>query len=114
MGHDYNIVSATKSLQRAIRAQFDKRGLHLKLISMDSGIPYPTLLSYFPAGEHEPANLPLSALHALAGNIPDDLLSLLAPDGFVMVRAEFSDELEEEAHCLERLRAIHERRRNAA
>jgi hypothetical protein len=73
--------------QCTIRRQLDARGISLKAVSFDSGIPYPTLLSYFPAeGSREPAVMPCSALYCLVGAIPDDLLSLLLPDGRVIVQ----------------------------
>lgn len=73
--------------QLAMRREMDRRGIALKIVSQDSGIPYPTLLSYFPAeGSREPAVMPTSAQYDLAGNMPDDLLSLLLPAGHVIVR----------------------------
>lgn len=73
--------------QLAIRREMDRRGLALKAVSFDSSIPYPTLLSYFPAeGSREPAVMPVSALYSLIGAVPDDLLSLLLPDGHAIVR----------------------------
>ena len=60
----------------------------MKAVSFDSGIPYSTLLSYFPEpGGSIPALMPVSAQFALCGAIPDDILSLLLPDGRLIVRA---------------------------
>jgi len=76
--------------QCVIRRELDRRGIALKAVSFDSGIPYATLLSYFPEqGGREPAAIPGGAIYALAdGNaIPLDLLSLLMPTGFLIVRA---------------------------
>lgn len=77
--------------QRTIRRQLDDRGLSLKAVSFDSGIPYSTLCSYFPgqergAFEKQPAEMPSGAVYSLCGAIPDDLLNLLLPEGFAIVR----------------------------
>lgn len=72
--------------QLAIRRELDRRNIPLKVVAFDSGIKYDTLLSYFPGGERQPAEMPVSAAFSLCGNIPDDLLNLLAPDGFAIVR----------------------------
>jgi hypothetical protein len=114
MPRENNMLHCVKERQRALRRQLDKRNIHLKVLSMDSGIGYSTLLTYFPAGDNDPVNMPLSAFHALAAHVPDDLLSLLLPDELMLTRAEFHNDMEEEAHCLERLRVLHERRRGAA
>jgi len=72
--------------QLAIRREMDRRGIHLKAVHFDSGVPYPSLLSYFPAdGSREPAMMPVCALHALTRALPADLLSLLLPPGFCIV-----------------------------
>lgn len=71
--------------QLAIRREMDRRGISLKAIAFDSGLPYPTLLTYFPAGDHA-ATISGSALFALCGVLPHDLISLLLPDGFQVVR----------------------------
>jgi hypothetical protein len=74
--------------QLAMRREMDRRGIALKAVSFDSRIPYPTLLSYFPAeGSREPAVMPVSALYCLVGTLPDDILSLLLPDGRLIVQA---------------------------
>lgn len=73
--------------QCAIRRELDRRSIALKVVSFDSGIPYSTLLSYFPEeGAREPAVIPGSALYGLCGAIPDDLMNLLMPDGWALVR----------------------------
>ena len=56
-------------------------GLTLKRISQESGIPYSTLKTYCEGK----AEMPLSALYKLIGVIPDELLSVLLPDGRVIV-----------------------------
>jgi hypothetical protein len=73
--------------QAAIRREIDRRGIALKAVEQDSGIPYPTLLSYFPGGEREPSVIPMSAVYALADGraLPTDMLSLLLPAGMALV-----------------------------
>jgi hypothetical protein len=59
--------------------------MSLKAISEISGIPYSTLRSY--AGHNgETAEMPVSAVHKLAGVIEPELLSLLLPDGMAIIR----------------------------
>ena len=79
--------SIVRDIQLTIRRELDRRGRSLKGISFDSGIPYSTLLSYFP-GERDavPHALPLAAVRKLIGHIPSVLLSLLLPDEYVIVR----------------------------
>lgn len=92
--------------QLAMRREIDRRGIALKAVSYDSGIPMPTLLSYFPGGEREPSVLPASALFKLlAGNaLPHDILSLILPDGEQIVRApEEIDHEDVENLCREHL-----------
>jgi len=74
--------------QRAIRRELDRRRVSLKAVSFDSGIPYSTIVSYFPASEDaKPALIGAGAMCALCGALPLDLLSLLLPDGFQIIRA---------------------------
>lgn len=76
--------------QLAIRREMDRRGISLKAVALDSGIPYPTIVSYFPGEkDKKPAILPTGALYLLCENkaLPLDLLSLLLPDGFLIVHA---------------------------
>ncbi len=74
--------------QLAMRRELDRRGIALKAVSFDSGVPYATLLSYFPVeGSRDPAVMPVSALYCLVGALPQDILSLLLPDGHLIVRA---------------------------
>lgn len=73
--------------QQAIRRELDRRGIALKAVSFDSGIPYSSLLSYFPEeGGRDPAVLPKSAEWCLFGAVPDDLMNLLVPDDYAVVR----------------------------
>lgn len=81
------IVSVMRERQLAIRREMDRRGLSLKVVAFDSGIPYPTLVSYFPMEkDRQPAQLPIGAFHRLIGHIPQDLLDVLLPDGFTIMR----------------------------
>jgi hypothetical protein len=89
MHSENNIVDALKGRQEAMRREMDRRGLSLKAISYDSGIGYSTLLTYFPSADckRPPALMPVSAQYCLCGVIPDDILSLLLPDGRLIVQA---------------------------
>ena len=71
-----------------------QRQMTLKAISLDSDIPYNTLRSYAGSG-CATAEMPVSALRKLIGVIPDELLSLLLPEGRVIVQA--PDELDHDA-----------------
>lgn len=75
-----------RTRQLAIRRELDRRGILLKAVALDSGIPYSTLLSYFPGGDRAVAELPSGALYSLFGAIPDDLLNWLLPEGWAVVR----------------------------
>jgi hypothetical protein len=103
MPHSDEIV---RQRQTIIREQMDDRGLALKVVAFKSGIPYPTLLSYFPQpGAAKPVMLPASAVYALAGALPLDLLSLLVPGGFLIVRVpEAVDHDQVEEACRDFLR----------
>lgn len=81
-----DVHTIIRDRQLAIRRELDRRGIPLKVVAFDSGIPLPTLYSYFPGGERLPAELPTSAVYNLCGVIPDDLLNLLCPEGFAVVR----------------------------
>jgi hypothetical protein len=84
--------------QLAIRRELDRRGIALKVVSFDSGIPYSTLLSYFPA-DKQPAEMPVGVLYALSGAIPDDLLNLLTKDGWALVRVPSGIDYDEISSC---------------
>ncbi|WP_259384399.1 hypothetical protein [Bacillus thuringiensis] len=95
---DANMI--VRERQLAIRREMDRRGISLKAVSLDSGIPYQTVVSYFPGEkDKQPATLPGSALFLLAekGAMPLDLLSLVLPAGFQIVRA--PEELDHDALC---------------
>lgn len=73
-----------------IRREIDRRAIALKAVSFDSGIPYETLLTYFPnpEGARKPAMIPASAVYAiLAGKaLPGDLMSVLLPAGWQLIQ----------------------------
>jgi hypothetical protein len=81
-----NSSAIIRDRQLAIRRELDRRGIPLKVIAFDSDIPYATLCSYFPGGDRPPAEMPTSAAFDLCGVLPDDLLNLLCPPGFAVVR----------------------------
>ena len=74
--------------QLVVRREMDRRGISLKAVSLDSGIPYASIVSYFP-GEKDraPATINGAVIFALIQGeaLPLDLLSLLLPDGFQVV-----------------------------
>jgi hypothetical protein len=75
--------------QLVIRREMDRRGISLKAVSLDSGIPYPTIVSYFPGEkDKQPATISGAAMFCLCQTkaLPLDLLSLLMPDGFQIVQ----------------------------
>ena len=92
--------------QLAIRRELDRRQIPLKVISYDSGIPYPTLLTYFPGGERHPAELPSSAVFSLCGVLPDDLMNLLCPKGYALVPVPEDTDFDAiNQHCMDFLSA---------
>lgn len=81
--------SIVRERQLVIRREMDRRGISLKAVSLDSGLPYSSIVSYFPGErDKEPHTLSGAAIYALcAGNaLPADLLSMILPDGFALVR----------------------------
>lgn len=85
MAHEGEISHRSKETQERVFRIAQRDGLTLKAISLDSGIPYSTLRSY--AGNNgETAEMPVSALFRLVGVIPDELLSLLLPEGRAIVQ----------------------------
>jgi hypothetical protein len=75
--------------QLVIRREMDRRGISLKAVSFDSGIPYQTIVSYFPGEkDKQPATIGGAALFTLCATkaLPLDLLSLVMPDGFQIVQ----------------------------
>ena len=75
--------------QLAIRREMDRRGISLKAVALDAGMSYSTVQSYFPADPHaQPAVMSVAAGFRLlaSGALPLDLLSLLLPEGFALVK----------------------------
>lgn len=78
--------------QLLIRREMDRRHISIKAVQYDGGWKTPsTVMSYFPnpEGSHEPQTMSVASLYRLLKTkaLPSDLLSLLLPDGFVIVRA---------------------------
>lgn len=92
--HDDDIVSRQKREQeRMFRLAQRDHGLTLKAISLDSGLGYTTVQSYA-RGE---AVMSIAALFKLVGVMPDELLSLLLPDGRHIVQA--PEEIDHDKLC---------------
>lgn len=84
---DDRIVDAIRDRQLIIRAQLDARLISLKGIAFDSGIGYSTLLSYFPGEKDKHVTaLPVAALFRLIPVLPADLIGLLLPEGYSIVK----------------------------
>lgn len=102
MSHDDNIGVRQKRIQQTVFREACNRDLTLKVISIDSGLGYTTVQSYA-RGE---ALMSISSLFKLIGVIPDDLLSMLLPDGRQIVRVpENLDHDEIETACRDFLAA---------
>lgn len=82
-----NIV---RERQKLIRREMDRRGIAIKAVQYDGGWETPsTVLSYFPADENkQPATMSVAALYRLLSTkaLPAELLSLLLPGDFAIVR----------------------------
>lgn len=78
MAYDDTISHRIRETQVRIGRIAEKNGVTLKAISLDSGIPYNTVRSYF-TQEHDAAVhiMPVTALVKLIGVVPDEWLSLL-------------------------------------
>jgi hypothetical protein len=88
MSDESKIVDVIRDRQRAMRREIDRRHILMKVVAQDSGISYTTLLTYFPADELKtPVQICGSAIFALTGHLPADILSLLLPEGHLIVRA---------------------------
>lgn len=83
-----DFANILRDRQRTIRRMMDQRGISLKAVGLDSGMGYSTVLSYFPnpEGNAEPHVLSAAAIYRLTKALPADLLSLLLPDDFAIVR----------------------------
>jgi len=83
--------------QRAIRREMDRRGISIKAVQFDGGWETPsTVLSYFPADpDREPATMSVAALYRLFEALPTDLLTMLLPEGFAIVKVPTGVDLDE-------------------
>lgn len=83
-----NIV---RDRQKLVRREMNRRGISIKAVQLDGGWDSSsTVLSYFPEDTHaQPAVMSVAALYRLldTGALPADLLSLMLPPGFQIVRA---------------------------
>lgn len=86
-----HVLDAQKRIGRLAERDY---GLSLKRISLESGIPYPTIRSYFSqAHDVRLAEMPVSALCKLVGVIPDELLShVLLPVGRCLESVDVDDD----------------------
>jgi hypothetical protein len=77
-----------KERQLAVSREMDRRGISRKMIAYDAGIKYTAIVTYFPATDRTPCELPSGALIALgrAESMPDDLINMLLDDGIAFVR----------------------------
>ncbi len=91
MSHDDNIGVRQKRVQQTIFREAANRGSTLKVIALDSGLGYTTVQSYA-RGE---ALMSIGSLFKLVGVIPDDLLSMLLPEGRQIVQ--LPDDLDHDA-----------------
>lgn len=93
-----NGSSIIRERQGFIRRELDRRNIPMKAVAGDSGIPYPTLLTYFPQDrDKEAVQIPGGAIYSLVYGkaMPDDLLSMLLPDGAQIIRA--SEDIDHDA-----------------
>lgn len=85
---DYSMI--VRERQKLIRREIDRRKITIKAVQLDGGWEDPsTVLSYFPADKaKQPAGMSVSALHRLLDTkaLPAELLSLLLPEEFAIVR----------------------------
>lgn len=86
-----NISARQKRVQQTIFREACKRDLTLKVIAMDSGNGYTTVQSW----ANGSAVMSIAGLYSLVGVIPDDLLSMLLPDGRQIVA--LPDDLDHDA-----------------
>lgn len=82
MPHDIDISARQKRVQKTVFLEANNRGLTIKVIHYDTGISTDTLRSWA-RGE---AVMSIAGLFGLVGVIPDDLLSMLLPDGRLIVQ----------------------------
>lgn len=84
-------TTIVRERQKLVRRQMNERHIAIKQVQFDGGWDSPsTVMSYFPEDKDaQPAVMSLSALYRILDGkaLPLDLLSLLLPDGYQIVRA---------------------------
>lgn len=101
-------TTIVRERQKAIRREMNRRKIAIKAVQFDGGWDSPsTVLSYFPEDENaQPAVMSAASFYRLFGALPVDLLSLMLPEGYQVVRApEEIDHDEIERLCREYLDA---------
>lgn len=109
--HDETTIMRER--QKAIRREMDRRGIAIKAVQFDGGWDTPsTVLSWFPADkDREPQVMSVAGLYRLIVRkaLPIDLLSIMLPDGFRIVRVpedvdhdEISEVVQDYLHTKER------------
>jgi hypothetical protein len=87
--------------QRGVRREMNRRGIAPKVVMADAQMSSSTFFSYFPdpEGKAVPAVMPLSALFQIIEGkaLPLDLISMLLPNGAVVVRV--PEDVDHEALC---------------
>jgi hypothetical protein len=85
MALNRDIAAVIRETQELVFRVCKGNGLTLKAISLDSGIPYSTLRTY--AGNNgTTAIMGIDTMYQLVGVVPDELLSLLLPEGRAIVQ----------------------------
>ena len=82
MSSENDISARQKRTQQTVFRKACERDLSLKVIAADSNVPYPTIQTWASGS----ALMSIAGLYALVGVIPDDLLSMLLPDGRQIVK----------------------------
>lgn len=102
---DKKIAQMRDRQARVFRIATDpvRYGLTLKLIAADADLDYDSVRNYA-AGK---TTMPVTALFALVGVVPDELLSHLLPEGRSIVRV--PDELDHDQVCEAMQEYLHEK-----
>lgn len=98
-----------KERQKAIRREMDRRGISLKAVAFDSGIPYATLATYFPQDPlKDPVQIPQGATFSIkqAMALPLDLMNLLQPDNVCLVEIPAEVDVHEIGRIVAELHAL--------
>lgn len=84
-------TTIVRERQKLVRRQMNDRHIAIKQVQFDGGWDSPsTVMSYFPEDQNaQPAVMSVAALYRMLDGkaLPLDLLSLLLPDGYQIVRA---------------------------